>query len=67
MDIPKPIVGCSYIGSKAIYRIVAGAWDRTPMCIHKHETEEDAKACEEAAEAYRMLFAPKIVKETTDG
>lgn len=44
----KLVVGCSWIKSKPIYRIVIAEWDRTPLCFHMHETEEEAKTCQDA-------------------
>lgn len=43
-----PFIGASYIGSKAIFRIVVSNHDRTPLCFHLHETPELAIECPEA-------------------
>lgn len=41
-------VGSSFIGSKQIFRMIHGPKDYRPLCLCKHETEEEALACEEA-------------------
>lgn len=49
----EPVVGCSYIGPKVVYRVVTSAWDRAPLCFHKHESGKEALECPEALEAAR--------------
>lgn len=47
----KP-VGCSYVGSKQIFRIILGPRDYRPCCFHLHESVEEALACKQAIEYY---------------
>ena len=48
MVTKTPFIGKSYIGSKAIFRIIVSNHDRQPLCWHQHESEELALACPEA-------------------
>lgn len=47
----KPVIGRSYIGAKAVYRVVTSEWDRAPLCFHRHESEKEALECPDALAA----------------
>ena len=51
-------IGCSYVGSKQIFRIVVGPQDYRPLCFHYHDTAEEAKECKLALEHYQAGTMP---------
>jgi hypothetical protein len=58
------MVGCSYIGSKQIFRIILGEKDYRPCCFHMHESSEEALACKQALEYHAMnIPAPFPIEE----
>lgn len=51
-------VGCSYIGSKTIFRLINSPSDYRPLCFHMHSTEDEAMECDYALEFFNSDTLP---------
>lgn len=58
------VVGVSYIGSRAVHRLIVGHKDYRPYCFHFHENDEEAKSCKYALEMLELgTVAPFPIDE----
>ena len=59
----QPYVGCTYIGSKPIFRQMMSSKDYSPLCFHYHETELEAIECPQAKENFVLNTPASLPKE----
>ena len=59
----QPYVGCTYIGSKPIFRQMMSNKDYSPLCFHYHETELEALECPLAKENFLLNVPAPLPKD----